>query len=123
MDAPKEIGLASAVKNVLCTEHNSRLSPVDEAVIQVFGALRQAVQLSNIRGSLPLRRWRTVKFQVDGVNLERWCLKTLITLSIGGSFPVGPHSKDAETPNEDLVRACFGLNSFQPPRGLCSAPL
>jgi hypothetical protein len=118
MDAPKEIGLASAVKNVLCKEHNSLLSPVDAAAIQVFEALRKAVRLSNVRSSLPQRRWRNVKFDVDGVNLERWCLKTLITLSIGGSPQLGPHSKDADTPDENLVRICFGLDDFQAPKGL-----
>ena len=118
MDAPEEIGLASAVKKVLCTEHNSRLSPVDEAVIRVFGALREAVRLSDMRSKAPLRRWPNVKFDVDGINLERWCLKTLITLSIGGSLPLGPHPKDAETPDENFIRICFGMNRFQAPNGL-----
>lgn len=117
-DAPKEIGLASAVKRVLCTGHNSRLSPLDDAVIEVFRALRDAVRLSNVRGNLPMRRWTKRNFDVDGVRLERWCLKTLITLSIGGSLPVGPHSKDADTPDENLVRICFGLAPFQAPKGL-----
>jgi hypothetical protein len=118
MDAPKEIGLASAVKKVLCTEHNSRLSPVDEAVIQVFGALREAVRLNNVRSSLSVRRWQTAKFDVDGLKLERWCLKTLTTLSIGGSLALGPSSKDAETPDPYLVRVCFGMGRLQAPKGL-----
>jgi len=117
-DAPKEIGLASAVKNVLCTWHNSSLSPLDDAVIQVFGALRDAVRLSDVRSNLPLRRWTKSHFDVDGARLERWCLKTLITLSTGGSVPLGPHSKDAETPDENLVGVCFGLAPFQAPKGL-----
>ena len=118
MDVPKEIGLASAVKNILCTGHNSRLSPLDDAVIQVFGALRKAVRLSHVRGKQPLKRWTKTYFDVDGAKLERWCLKSLITLSIGGSAPLGPRSRDAETPDENLIRICFGLAPFQAPNGL-----
>ncbi len=117
-NAPKEIGLPSLVKNVLCTYHNSRLSPLDNTVIQVFDALGKAVQLSDVRSNLAPRRWRTEHFDVDGTNLERWCLKTLITLSIGGTSPLGPHSKDADTPYENLVRICFGMERFRPPKGL-----
>jgi|SRR5882762_1239611 len=118
IDTPKEIGLGSLVKNVLCTDHNSRLSPLDNTVIQVFDALRKAVKLSDVRSNLAPRRWTTEHFDIDGVNLERWCLKTLITLSIGGTSPLGPLSKDADTPDENLVRICFGMDRFQPPKGL-----
>lgn len=117
-DAPKEIGLASAVKNVLCTGHNSRLSPLDDAVIEVFNALRDAIRLSDVRSKLSKRRWTKTYFDVNGVKLERWCLKTLITLSIGGSAPLAPHSKDSEMPDESLVRISFGLTPFQAPSGL-----
>lgn len=117
-DTPKEIGLASLVKNVLCKDHNSRLSPLDDTVIQLFDALRKAVQLSDVRSKLAPRRWTTKRFDVDGTNLERWCLKTLITLSIGGESALGPHSKDADTPEDTLVQICFGMGRLQPPRGL-----
>ena len=33
-------------------------------------------------------------FDVDGVNLEKWCLKTLITLSIAGPMQLSPLSQD-----------------------------
>ena len=61
-DKPKEIGLASLVKNVLCTAHNSRLSPVDEAGIHTFDTIREFIRLGQARSNVALRRWRT--FQV-----------------------------------------------------------
>jgi hypothetical protein len=118
LDAPKEVGLASAVKNVLCTAHNSRLSPLDETVVQVFSALRLALDLNDVRSKMSPRHWNKKYFDIDGTKLERWCLKTLITLSIGGSLPLGANSRDAETPDENLVRVCFGIAQLQAPKGL-----
>src|ERR1700733_9124119 len=118
IDSPKEVGLNSLVRNVLCKDHNSRLSPLDEAVIGLFQALRDCMRLSNVRCALPPRRWTRTNFDVDGRKLERWCLKTLITLSIGGPMPLGPKSKNPSTPHEDLVALCYNRLQLTPPAGL-----
>jgi hypothetical protein len=118
LDAPKEVGLASVVKNVLCTAHNSRLSPLDETVVQLFSVLREALDLNDVRSKMTPRYWNKKYFDIDGTKLERWCLKTLITLSIGGLLPLGAHSTDAQTPDEHFVRVCFGLAPLQAPKGL-----
>jgi hypothetical protein len=52
LDAPKQIGLANLVKNVLCTEHNSRLSPVDEAGIQTFKTISAFIGLGHVRSGV-----------------------------------------------------------------------
>jgi hypothetical protein len=63
-------------------------------VISLFDALNKCTNLSGIRNSRPHKRWTKVNFDVDGLKLERWCVKTLITLSIGGptawgsAFPI-----------------------------------
>src|SRR5580704_8709663 len=118
LDSPKEIGLASLVRNVLCKDHNSQLSPLDDAVIGLFQALKDCMRLSNVRYALPPRRWTRTNFDVDGRKLERWCLKTLITLSIGGPMPLGPKSKNPSIPHEDLVALCYNRLQFTPPAGL-----
>jgi hypothetical protein len=117
-DVRKEIGLNSLVRKVLCRDHNSQLSPLDDAVIGLFQALNDCTRLSDVRNSLPPRRWTRANFDVDGKKLERWCLKTLITLSLGGSMPLGPKSKDSSAPHEDLVALCYDRLQFVFPAGL-----
>ena len=118
MNSPKEIGLNSLVRNVLCTDHNSRLSPIDEAAISLSDALKECVRLRDVRGPFPSKRWTRINFDIDGGKLERWCLKTLITLSIGGPMPLGPKSIDSSAPHEDLVALCYDQLKFDPPIGL-----
>src|ERR1700691_2797166 len=118
MNSPKEIGLNSLVRNVLCTDHNSRLSPIDEAAISLSDALKECVRLRDVRGPVPSKRWTRINFDIDGRKLERWCLKTLITLSIGGPMPLGPKSIDSSAPHEDLVALCYDQLKFDPPIGL-----
>jgi hypothetical protein len=115
---PKKIGLSSLVKNVLCTNHNSQLSPVDEAGISARNNLKEAFRLHQVRSNARVGRWTKSRFEVDGINLERWFLKTLITLSFGGPLPVGAQSRDSETPYQRLVEVCFGVTQFQPRAGL-----
>jgi hypothetical protein len=117
LNAPKEIGLASLVKNVLCTKHNSDLSPVDEAGIGARDVLKECVRLNDVRSKAGHRSWSVSRFEVVGTNLERWCLKTLITLGYGQS-PVGAQSKDSTTPSKQLVDICFGAAQFEPRAGL-----
>jgi hypothetical protein len=117
-DSPKEIGLASLVRKVLCRGHNSQLSPLDDAVIGFHDALKECLRLSEVRGKVHGKRWTRVNFDVDGLKLERWCLKTLITLSLGGPLPLGPKAKDSSTPHEDLVALCYDRLQFKPPAGL-----
>jgi hypothetical protein len=117
LDAPKEIGLASFVKNILCTEHNNRLSPVDEAGIQTFKTINEFIRLGHVRSSVPVRRWTVKKFDVDGINFERWCLKTLINLTVDGPARIGPHSQP-NVPYHELVGICFGLTEFRHPAGM-----
>jgi len=117
LNAPKEIGLASLVKNVLCTTHNSELSPVDEAGIAARNILKECVRLNDVRSKIGHGRWNLSRFEVVGLDLERWGLKTLITLGYGQS-PVGAQSKDSKTPDERLVEICFGKAQFNPRAGL-----
>ncbi len=116
VDDFKEIGLASLVKNVLCTNHNSRLSEADAAAIQLRNALCDVADLSELRKRMPPQDWPEKKFSVNGFALERWCLKTLITIAFDGKFPIGDGCSPGGGPPRALVEIAFGLRRFQPPR-------
>ena len=116
VDEFKEIGLASLVKKVLCTNHNSRLSEADAGAIQLRKALCDVADLSESRKRMPPQDWPPEKFCVNGFALERWCLKTLITIAFDGKIPIGDGgSSSGETPRA-LVEIAFGLRQFQQSR-------
>lgn len=116
LDDFKEIGLANLVKNVLCTGHNSRLSEADAAAIQLRKALCDVAELSELRRRMPPQDWPLKKFTVGGFALERWCLKTLITIALDGTVPIGDGDSQQAEPPRALVEIAFGSKQFQPPR-------
>lgn len=115
VDEFKTIGLASLVRNVLCTHHNSRLSGADAGAIQLRKALCDVADLSELRKRMPPQDWPANKFFVNGFALERWCLKTLITIAFDGRIPIGDGDSPNGEPPRALVETAFGLKQFQPP--------
>jgi hypothetical protein len=116
LDEFKTIGLESLVRNVLCTHHNSRLSAVDEAAIRLRDALCGIAALSEARKKLAPQAWSIETFTANGFGIERWCLKTLLTIAFGGKVPIGDGDARPGMPPQELVEIAFGLRSFQPPR-------
>jgi len=116
VDEFKEIGLPSLVKNVLCTDHNSRLSGADVGAIELRKALCDVADLSELRKRMPPQDWPLKKFFVNGFALERWCLKTLITIAFDGKIAIGDGDSLPGEPTRALVETAFGLRQFQPPR-------
>jgi len=114
-DEFKRIGLASLVKNVLCTEHNSGLSEADVGAVQLRKALCDVTELSETRKLMNGQDWPVKKFTVNGLAIERWCLKTLITITFGGTVRIR-ESSQCGVPSCELVETAFGLRRFQPPR-------
>lgn len=112
----KEIGLASLVKNVLCTNHNSRLSDADAGAVQLRKALCDVADLSELRKRMPPQDWPVKKFSVNGFALERWCLKTLITIAFDRKLPIGDGDSPPGEPPCALVETAFGLKQFLPLR-------
>lgn len=116
LDDFKTVGLASLVKNVLCTRHNARLSEADAGAIELRKALCNSADLSESRKRMAPQDWPVTRFSVDGFALERWCLKTLITIAFGGTILIGDGpSPPGEAPCA-LVETAFGLRHFKPPR-------
>jgi hypothetical protein len=117
-DEPKTIGLSSLTRKILCTHHNSNLSQVDDAAIAAFNAFRESVRLTDIREKIKERRWTVVRLPIDGDRLERWFLKTLINITIGGKEKIGLKSNTPGEPSSDLVEIAFGHRKFVPDAGL-----
>jgi hypothetical protein len=116
----KKIGLSSLTAKILCARHNSLLSDTDNAAMAAFDALRQCQRLS---GDIEkgLRQFTPViKFEINGIALERWMLKTLINITLVTESAVpwaNRNGNSTDLPNY-LVRTAFGQEVFGKPRGL-----
>ena len=116
---PKRIGIGSATAKILCEHHNNCLSPVDDAAVNAFDALRQQTKLSNDRAKLPaVARLPIIRFWIDARLLERWLLKTLLNFSYQGQFLIGLSGVEAGVVPRDLVDLCFGRTRFQQRAGM-----
>jgi len=68
------IGKSSLVSNILCTKHNSDLSPLDGVASAFIDAI------GTIDAELQKESPNSLSFTFDGTLLERWVLKTVIGL-------------------------------------------
>ena len=114
----KKIGLASLTKNALCRKHNSQLSPIDLKASYAFDVLRQQTKLHNERARYPHRKHKKIVYSINASELERWLLKTLINITYGGNFFIGPDSAQVGLPSDDLVRMAFSYKKFPDKNGL-----
>jgi hypothetical protein len=90
------VGKKSLVSNVLCSQHNAALSPLDDEIGELVESI-SAIDAEYLNeGAKPL------KFKVDGSAVERWILKTILGLVHSGQIhqhsgaPFGVHPKCAE---------------------------
>jgi hypothetical protein len=113
---PKTIGLSSLVGNILCKSHNSALSELDSVALETFNAFRESVRLSDARRGINADYLSVKRFVINGPLLERWFLKTLINLSVGGKWIIG--NGGVGIPSVDLVEIAFGLRQFEHGAGL-----
>jgi len=117
-DQPKTIGLTNLTAKILCKAHNSMLSDLDDAALACFNVLREHIRLNELRQHIVKKRWSVNQFSVDGPLLERWFLKTLINISFNKNQPIGLGIHPAGTVNDELVKVCFGIQSFPEGAGL-----
>jgi hypothetical protein len=118
-DEPKRVGLASLTAKILCVAHNSALSEVDQEAVRFAEAMWESFRLLRVRIGRNDHRWRIVRFPVDGYQLERWHLKTLINVAYDRGSPIGPDSQDVGLPSSrSLVEIAFGRKAFEPNAGL-----
>ncbi|WP_432473358.1 hypothetical protein [Amphritea sp. HPY] len=117
-DEPKLIGLANLTKKCLCKEHNSLLSPLDQAGSHAFDVLRKQAKLIDDRAKEPNKKFKKVTFSINATALERWLLKTLINFSYGGEYYIGHDSDHPGRASDHLVKAAYGLESFSENNGM-----
>jgi hypothetical protein len=117
-DNPVEIGIAGLTSKILCAKHNNDLSPVDSVGAAAFDAFRQSTGLMLARGVTKHHRWNVKHYRINGIGLERWCLKTLINLSCNRGNPIGRDSKTMGRPSDRLVRIAYGFETFANRAGL-----
>lgn len=121
-DEAKRVGLGSLTAKILCQYHNSALSPLDQAAKAAFDALRRATVLGNERSRLRPRKWKVRRFEILGLQLERWFLKTAINLVFThpGAMTWFGTGSGADAVPATLVRTAFGLETMAKPMGLYS---
>ncbi|NQT54697.1 MAG: hypothetical protein HQ551_00545 [Desulfobacteraceae bacterium] len=86
----KKISIANLTSKVLCEYHNNQLSVVDSAGINAIRIFEQFFP----------KQYRSVKTEpenkvVDGLNFERWLLKTAINLTYKGDMHLGVGMTDS----------------------------
>jgi hypothetical protein len=114
----KTVGLASVTSKILCSTHNSLLSPVDSAAGVASKAFNDCAILTNKRLSENSSKVKVRHFRINGILLERWLLKTLINLCSQSGLLIGSKAEKKNIPDESLVRVCFGLERFAGKSGL-----
>lgn len=88
-DDYKSIGLNSLTKNILCTKHNSILSPVDTGGIGAVNSIERLFNLCNELDSSDLTNVDLQIPDIDGHLLERWLLKIAINLNAESDVILG----------------------------------
>jgi hypothetical protein len=120
---PKTVAVPRLTAKILCQKHNSDLSDVDAAGASAFRVLQDAAALNEARRKLRPRRWKQVRFEIDGRRLERWFLKTLINVgtSRSASGVCALSGSPLATPPRLFIDVVFGLSELQRPLGLYAA--
>jgi hypothetical protein len=115
--ALQQFGISSLVGNILCTTHNSRLSPLDEAGKRMFMAM-DGMNDGAADHSLPARLLR-----VDGDGLERWMLKTMCGGLYSGAFKVSAaKTLKGVCPLREWLDILFKRADLPPGQGLFYMP-
>jgi len=117
-NAPAKISVNGLTRKILCVKHNSDLSTADEAGIRALEVFQEFFRLGTARSEAKPRRWRLVRSTIDGFEVERWFLKTLVNVAFGREYPIGSPLQPEWRPSRELVEIAFGLRRFQPSAGL-----
>jgi len=111
----KKISIASLTKKVLCEHHNNQLSKIDQAGINAIRVFEQLLP-EHIRSTKTPPESQII----DGLNFERWLLKTAINLTYEGEMHLGVGMTDSELgkPSPYLLQVVFGDLPFTHQLGL-----
>ena len=114
-DEEKKISIGKLTRKVLCEHHNNILSSVDQAGINAIRIFEQLIPDQH-------RPTRTPpdSYVIDGLNFERWLLKTAINLTYQGEMHLGFGMTDSlpGQPPPYLLQVVFGDLPFTHKMGL-----
>ncbi len=98
------IGKSATSSNILCKTHNNQLSDIDSEAGKMKTAIKEIqICLANPDPMEDIERYPKI---VNGLLLERWCLKTLINcLVVNNSYK----------PSWDIVEITFGIRPLDIP--------
>jgi hypothetical protein len=119
-EEPKTVGKSKIGLPILCTSHNSLLSPIDAYGIKVFRILEDCVMKQNERHKLSRSSmWKKDEYIIKGSEFEKWMIKA----AIGVTFEdpkIKWHLKNSEllNPPREIVEALFGIGKLRKPMGL-----
>ncbi len=109
LDGPRAMSPKSLAAKILCTRHNSMLSPLDTTASKLFRTLR-AVD-ANLRDAV--RAPKAAAVVVVGADIERWMLKLCAGAVSGGALPA-----DGLSPNVNWLQVLFRNQPFPAGTGL-----
>lgn len=111
----KEVSIANLTKKVLCEHHNNRLSKVDDAGINAIRVFEQLIPQTYRKTQTP-----PDSPIIDGLNFERWLLKTAINLTYQCDMHIGVCMTDSipGEPAPYLLQVVFGDLPFTHKMGL-----
>ncbi|MCA9675159.1 MAG: hypothetical protein KC464_09005, partial [Myxococcales bacterium] len=117
--------MSSLVAKRLCRGHNSALSECDAEAKRLFDTLDAAARLDDERREKHPSEWANavVTHRISGRRVERWLLKTLINMTVGGPLPIGDPASEPGVVEPSLVEVAFGKANFVAPRGLYGGAL
>lgn len=118
----REHTVNSATRNVLCVDHNSRLSVVDDEAGVLTDAMLGYWQTRQKR-TVPGLPYARKEFHVDGPRLERWFIKSVIAYAIDDGLPIGSPEVGPGMPTDELVDIAYGLAKPSGFIGLFGAPI
>ena len=112
-NSKKKLTIGRLTSSILCTAHNSKLSPFDIEGLSLFTAIDQM----NEHSLNPQLRPPGVR--INGDRLERWMLKTLCGCLYSGNIrlPAGAQTKGL-VPRLEFLDILFGHGTFAEPMGL-----
>lgn len=105
---PKKVGPEALVANCLCKEHNSALSPLDQAAADLRYSMMAIATQSNAATPYKRQRRPAREFRIDGTSFERWCFKAACNMYSCGAFL----GLTEWTPPVEVVRFVFGQGSL-----------
>ena len=93
--------------NVLCETHNRALSELDKEAGKLTHAVVEYRRLWGRRW-IPGLIYADTRFLIDGPRIERWFIKSFITITAQYGLPIGSKHAEVGTPTDELVDIAFG---------------